>query len=338
MRKRGGFTLIELLVVIAIIAILIALLLPAVQAAREAARRAQCVNNLKQLGLAMHNYEGTAGCVPPGEQPTPTFIWDSWSAQAMLLPFVEQTSLYNAINFSLGNGATQGNPQNSTVQNVVIGNFLCPSDIDRLTTAQGHNNYYGNAGTSPDNYNLTPDGLFTVMDVVAYTDKIFSTAIVKFSSITDGLSNTAAFSERVKGIGTDNSIRDTMTPTASVAKVPAIRAVEENTAQVNTLCMAVNPASPTQLLATSYSVGIAWHLGYTPCTRYNHVMTPNLWSCALADSSNQGSQTASSRHPGVVNVCMADGSVRSVKNSVNLNVWWALGTRAGGEVISSDAY
>ena len=172
-RHSRGFTLIELLVVIAIIAVLIALLLPAVQAAREAARRSQCINNCKQIGLALHNYEQAIGSLPWGLGPN---NWNDWGSLPMLLPNMEQGSLFNSINFAntgnsihTGNNGTTSLPfasgagfQNTTVFLVKINVFLCPSDSDRLTSLMGHNNYYGNAGSTPGSlYNTTPlDGLF----------------------------------------------------------------------------------------------------------------------------------------------------------------------------------
>src|SRR5262249_3851998 len=137
LKSRRGFTLIELLVVIAIIAVLIALLLPAVQAAREAARRSQCVNNLKQIGLALHNYESGNGAFPPGNVTArrgytdPTLSqWTSWSPHAMLLPYLEQTALYNAANFSLAccQDAPEAHQTNLTVILTRVSGFLCPSD------------------------------------------------------------------------------------------------------------------------------------------------------------------------------------------------------------------
>ena len=164
-RRSRGFTLIELLVVIAIIAVLIALLLPAVQAAREAARRSQCTNNMKQIGLGIHNYHSTHDVFPMGAVNGPRAAlgqiygdWAQWSPQAQLLPFVEQTPLYNAANFNWAYNPF-GDPCtsiNSTVSNTVINSFLCPSDPNAARTA--NNSYYASMGTTSDNMNYGNDG------------------------------------------------------------------------------------------------------------------------------------------------------------------------------------
>ena len=146
---RAAFTLIELLVVIAIIAVLIALLLPAVQAAREAARRAQCVNNLKQMGIALHNYHDVVNKLPWGAGP---WGWNDWSTHVMLLPYIEQSSMYNALNFSNGFADNNTPNINTTVIYRQIATILCPSDSDRLTSPQGHVNYVGNAGSAPNSF------------------------------------------------------------------------------------------------------------------------------------------------------------------------------------------
>ena len=148
--ERKGFTLIELLVVIAIIAVLIALLLPAVQAAREAARRAQCSNNLKQLGVALHNYHSAVGSFPMGSaiaysDPGVQTSWGTWSAQSLMLPYLEQTPVYNSINFDWTNWYDVGAPINSTAWNMNVLSFYCPSDGQ--TGKFNNNNYFGSIGS-----------------------------------------------------------------------------------------------------------------------------------------------------------------------------------------------
>src|SRR4051794_21838464 len=200
---RRGFTLIELLVVIAIIAVLIALLLPAVQAAREAARRAQCVNNLKQLGLAIHNYHSSVGVFPPGIVTTQDGnfsgnglgTWTTWSPQAMLLPYLEQTPLYNAANFSWACcfDGPDADAINSTVYLTRIGSFLCPSDGNAGT--EQINSYVGCLGSST--RQAPADGVTN--GVFQVYDGNFRTASVTIAQATDGTSNTIAFSEALVG-------------------------------------------------------------------------------------------------------------------------------------------
>jgi prepilin-type N-terminal cleavage/methylation domain-containing protein/prepilin-type processing-associated H-X9-DG protein len=346
--RRPGFTLIELLVVIAIIAVLIALLLPAVQAAREAARRAQCVNNLKQIGLALHNYEQAISILPWGLGPN---NWNDWGAIPLILPYMEQVALYNAINFTdTGNAIHTGNNgstslpfangtgfQNTTVFLTKVNNLLCPSDPDRLTSIFGHNNYGGNAGSTPDSLHSKSslDGLFLYMNAAP---------CVAFRDITDGLSNTAAFSERVKGIGIENNLQiDNQSPSSSVWAVPQpnvtgapqpyftnCKAVVASNS-LGSLWVGISPVKPD-------ATGSQWFSGYATFSRYNHIMPPNGNSCAYGTWAGEGAFTASSRHAGGVNVLFADGSTKFVKSSVNPQTWWGLGTRAGGEVISADSY
>ena len=199
--NRRGFTLIELLVVIAIIAVLIALLLPAVQAAREAARRSQCVNNLKQIGLAMHNYHSSVNSFPLGSTQAPyalgnantgTPAWDSWSAHALMLNFLEQTALYNAVNFSLAPAWTNqpvGYFTNLTVYNTKINSFLCPSDGN--AGKNNINSYFASVGTTT--YNCCNSAAINSTGVFGY---LRGSSIAE---ITDGTSNTIAFSEGLVG-------------------------------------------------------------------------------------------------------------------------------------------
>ncbi len=353
---RRGFTLIELLVVIAIIAVLIALLLPAVQSAREAARRAQCTNNLKQFGIAIHNYHDSTGSMPWGMGMGTH--WLDWSSQVMLLPYLEQTNLYNAINFYdfdgifTGTGtARPGFPLNTTGTRTAVTVFLCPSDIDRLTTAEGHINYMGNNGSSPDATNIdgSMSGPFIGPDSKNGTT-IRVARIRNFRDITDGLSNTACFAEKVKGIGNRN-VLDSMKPTSTSILLSA-PSVENHPQQFYDVCKTANPVTGSISTGQGYTTvagghGAVWHLGYPPLTRYNHVMTPNTWSCAYfccgmsqagGGRGGRGAHTSSSRHPGGINVQMCDGSVRFVKDSIAAPTWWALGSKGGNEVISADSF
>ena len=333
-RRRHGFTLIELLVVIAIIAILIALLLPAVQAAREAARRAQCTNDLKQIGLGLHNYHSAINALPWGDL---TGYWNDWSAAALMLPYLEQAPLYNSINFYSGlqNATLPGCPANLTVQGVTLSVMLCPSDPDRLTNAQGHTNYVPNSGADPNVYSATSQwsGPLGVMATAGWGPQL--RALVTFSSITDGLSQTAAFAEKVKGIGWSNAA-DSTRPSSTYYSVPASYATSPNAYYA--ACNATNLplATPVQ----NFAAGSWWYCGQPISSMYTHVMPPNSNSCEFDTYgfAPNGALTASSRHPGGVNVLMCDGSARFVKSSVAVQSWWALGTMAGGEIVSGDAY
>jgi prepilin-type N-terminal cleavage/methylation domain-containing protein/prepilin-type processing-associated H-X9-DG protein len=343
-RKTYGFTLIELLVVIAVISVLIALLLPAVQAAREAARRLQCVNNLKQMGLAVCNYEANVGTLPPGQLEGNDNA--DWSAHTFLLPFMEQRAVYDALNFSgypAVKPADPSNPGNRTAFNVSIRVYLCPSDLDRLSTTAGHNNYAACSGSSPDSIaQLGPfNGPFIGPNPTIGSGRLAQ--VFGYRDITDGLSNTAGFSEKVKGIGNANAY-DPLRPTSTVLDVAATGNVRIPVDYSND-CLAANPTTTNLESGIYYSVyggpGAYWYLGVPPHTRYNHVMTPNMWGCDYGSGGGnfiRGAHTASSHHPGGVNVMFCDGSVKFVKSSIARETWWAIGTMANGEVVSADTY
>ncbi len=336
MRSRG-FTLIELLVVIAIIAVLIALLLPAVQAAREAARRSQCVNNLKQLGLAVANYESSNQCLPPAHV---GYGWNDWSAAVMMLPQMEQSPLFNATNFSSG-FSFPAQPDNTTVFNTKLNLLICPSDLDRLSNSAGHSNYSMCAGSEAYTIKYGDNFRGVGIDLGQQGGTVGG---IRYSGITDGTSNTVAFSERVKGV--DLGL-DPLKPTSSVSNTnnwypndsPIVDYLSCTTlaptaANLANLSLAGEPAN------TDSTMGSWWFLGLGRTGGiYTNIMTPNTWSCVTNNQDMNGCLlTASSRHPGGVNALFADGSVKFVKNSINYLTWMALGTIANNEVVSADQY
>jgi prepilin-type N-terminal cleavage/methylation domain-containing protein/prepilin-type processing-associated H-X9-DG protein len=324
-RTRSAFTLIELLVVIAIIAVLIALLLPAVQSAREAARRAQCVNNLKQFGLALHNYHDVNGSFPIGVSlNVATGSSTNFSHQTRLLPFMEQTVIFNAINLNLTNAA----PDNATALVAGVGIFLCPSDAqNEIPTGWAGINYRVNCGTSIVNSYGAQDTSGVNVAMPPPNGLLFADFKVRMADVTDGTSNTAALSEHVKG-DFSNSISTELSDTYRPGTYPA------SADEALRMCRAVNILDLTK--QGNSNGGAPWMSDGHTSTRYYHGSPPNSRSCMFPPS--RISTTANSRHPGGANVCMTDGSVRFFKSSINLATWRAVGTRNGGEVISSDSY
>lgn len=311
-KTHHGFTLIELLVVIAVIAILIALLLPAVQQAREAARRTQCKNNLKQLGIAVHNYHDVHSCLPIADvDGTSRAI----SAHARLLPYIDQRPLFQLVDFTV----PYNHPRNAAARMTEVQVFRCPSDPTTLpASVGGRNNYYWNAGNgivmyaSGSNGQPAPNGI------------IYHNTRYRFADVTDGLSNSACLAEKLTGDGS-NGISTARTDTFRPGTYP------NNAAEATSQCEAVDVSDLTR---QGYSnVGGPWLQQYHSTNQYNHVLQPNGRSCMFPPG--RIATTASSDHAGGVHVLLCDGSVRFVSETIDLPLWRGLGSVNGGEVLGN---
>lgn len=311
MRTRSAFTLVELLVVMAIIGVLISLLLPAVQAARESARRTSCSNNLKQLGTALQTYHDCLGTFPPGRLAFPKVF----SPLAFLLPFVEQQSLRNLVDFNypplpFGPGPLSG-IQNDAAAKTTVPLFACPSDVGHVAGSEyGPTNYVANVGSGTVAY-----GHLSFGDGVMY-----GLSSIGFRNLYDGSANTAAFCESLLGTGLPATPADAR---REVLELPAGNDTTE-------------PACANISGGVFSAVrGAKWINGHYGDSLYNHYYTPNSrpWDCGNKFH-NKALTAARSNHPGGVMLLLCDGHVQFIGDSIELSVWRALSTRCRGESVS----
>ena len=305
-RSRGALTLIECLVVISIIGLLVAILIPAVQAVRESSRRAQCTNNLRQLGLALHNFASAHGRLPDCHSPT------DFSIHVAVLPYMEMRPLYDSLNFSFGPGVQAWENQTASATPPVV--FLCPSDFaQKIEGAPGSTSYGGNLGDGVQRFGY--NGAFGS----PYTS-------VRFDEFTDGLATTALMAEWCRGgVGSLERIRNRGLFVAPEFQEPD---------QLEDFALACRNIDTQKAQTNPHFKGSNWTWGEFNLTFYNHVLTPNQPSCLNGNGYQIGAFTAGSLHSGGANVLFGDGHVRLVTDRVGSPSWRAMGSRNGKDVVT----
>ncbi len=326
-KRIGGFTLVELLVVIAIIGVLVSLLLPAVQSAREAARRTQCQNQLKQFGLALHNFESVTKRIPHGSEQMAT--WGP-SVHTYLLPVIEQGSVFGQMNQGYAHGASAHTGTAQDVANHETGStarpkiFRCPSEMNTFNGfVYGFTNYHTNWGSWVRVGNRW-DGPFGT-NFVPYTGGPPRMDAVRLAEIVDGTSNTLAFGEVSNGVGSDPKTRD---PRRDCYL--ATRPSDPNPITVRSTLLAMDWRTAGTLSGWNWR-GYPWREGSIWRNGFNTLLPPNKPCFRPGAEWWELVTPASSYHPGGVNVCLVDGSVRFAPENIDGVVWMGAGTISGGE-------
>lgn len=315
-KNRIGFTLVELLVVIAIIGVLVALLLPAVQAAREAARRTQCTNNLRQVGIAVHNYADVMKALPAGYlgipyPPSPSTHF-RWSGLAALTPYLEQSAIGNTLDSSVPLFGPQSMnfdvfPQNKTAVATKLKVFLCPSEPVKIVAAdRGPGNYMFCTGSGDDGG-----------DLYDASGSFYANSWNRLATITDGTSNTVFASETLLGTGEP----DATGPVPRDARLAYLSVSVTNL--TDSLCAAGG--------TWRYNRNYCWADGGVTSGVYNHYYLPNAKTPDCMGRASPGWKAARSNHPGGVMMLLGDSSVRFATSNVNSATWQAISTRDGGE-------
>jgi prepilin-type processing-associated H-X9-DG protein len=358
-RTRPGYSLSDLLAVMMVIGILLMISLGALLHSREAGRRASCLSNFKQIAAALQNYQATHGSYPlgvtasyntftapenagkPSGQPTD---WSGWSAHALMLGFLDQTPLYNALNFDFDPYVSAAETAfNTTALATKVAVFLCPNDpYTGQMGVNSVNNYYASTGTVIQNKSHQPTGVFGYQ------------FLCRSSDITDGESNTIAFSEGIAGNHQARRYRGN-----GVVNVGATFAESDNpTAERNTdqlmqnlqACHDAFNAVAARPFVFTGDRGHRWAWGAESMTLFNTIVPPNssqyvfnqcrydCRGCFLDDADHSDITNASSFHPGGAYALFCDGAVRFMRSSISIQTWWALGTRRGGEAVSAHSF